>query len=63
MVTGATVNVRNLDTNISRSLTTGGDGRFRPGPSPWAYFAGREPVIRMSTSLLALGCQLGLEAT
>jgi hypothetical protein len=32
MVPGATVNVRNLDTNISRSLTTGEDGKFRfPG--------------------------------
>ena len=32
IVPGATVNVRNLDTNISRSLTTGEDGRFRfPG--------------------------------
>ena len=32
MVPGATVNVRNLDTNTSRSLTTAEDGRFRfPG--------------------------------
>ena len=32
MVAGATVAVRNLDTNLSRSLTTGEDGRFRfPG--------------------------------
>src|SRR5258708_12655098 len=32
MVRGATVNVRNLDTNTSRSLTTAEDGRFRfPG--------------------------------
>ena len=31
--------------------------------SPGAYFAGREPVIRMSTSLLALCCQSGLDAT
>ena len=34
-----------------------------PGRSPRAYFAGREPVIRMSTSLLALCCQSGLVAT
>jgi hypothetical protein len=32
MVAGATVTVRNLDTNLGRSLTTGEDGRFRlPG--------------------------------
>src|SRR5882762_7342298 len=32
MVPGATVNVRNLDTNIGRALATGEDGRFRfPG--------------------------------
>ena len=28
-----------------------------------AYFGGRDPVIRMSTSLLALCCQSGLDAT
>ena len=33
----------------------------RPGPR--AYLAGREPVMRMSTSLLALCCQSGLVAT
>jgi hypothetical protein len=31
--------------------------------TPRAYFAGREPEIRMSTSLLALGCQSGLVVT
>ena len=49
------------------SLRAGCRTNFRvarhPGLSPRAYFAGREPVIRMSTSLLALCCQSGLDAT
>ena len=34
-----------------------------PGQETRAYLAGREPVMRMSTSLLALCCQSGLVAT
>jgi hypothetical protein len=32
-------------------------------PRPRAYLAGREPMMRMSTSLLALCCQSGVVAT
>jgi hypothetical protein len=31
--------------------------------NPRAYFAGREPAMRISTNLLALGCQSGADAT
>jgi hypothetical protein len=34
-----------------------------PIPNPRVYLTGREPVIRISTSLLALCCQSGLDAT
>jgi len=33
------------------------------GLNPRTYFAGREPAMRISTNLLALGCQSGADAT
>src|SRR5215831_11821030 len=36
---------------------------FTLRPEPRSYLIGREPVMRMSTSLLALCFQSGLEAT
>src|SRR5258708_39999029 len=33
------------------------------GRKPLAYLAGREPAMRLSTSLLELCCQAGLEGT
>jgi|SRR5580658_4988711 hypothetical protein len=46
-----------------RRLTEFPVGASSRDREPWAYLAGREPVIRMSTSLLALCCQSGLVFT
>ena len=48
---------------IQSSFQSGVSGVARLDTSPSGYLIGREPVMRMSTSLLALCCQSGPDAT
>jgi hypothetical protein len=52
---------RSISISPASDRTTG--LRVTPDRDSRAYLAGREPVMRMSTSLLALCCQSGLVAT
>ena len=57
-----TNSTRITSASIRPSRFTGRFQYFTPGEES-AYLTGREPVMRMSTSLLALCCQSGLVAT